>query len=107
VSVSDGHIPTLSCTFAPSHLSWPIAVPTSPLTAHSKCACVLIAWPLPRCRMPGNPALPPLTEHLAALKSEEFRATKAGFVSLSFPTIAGSGPNGAVIHYRVRSSAQG
>jgi Xaa-Pro aminopeptidase len=57
--------------------------------------------------MPGDPALPPLTEHVAALKSEEFRATKAGFVSLSFPTIAGSGPNGAVIHYRVRSSAQG
>ncbi len=50
----------------------------------------------------GDPALPPLTEHLAALKSEEFRAAQPGFVSLSFPTIAGSGPNGAIIHYKVR-----
>lgn len=48
----------------------------------------------------GDPALPPLTEHLAALKSEEFRAAQPGFVSLSFPTIAGSGPNGAIIHYK-------
>ena len=51
--------------------------------------------------MAADPSLPPLTEHLAAVKSEEIRAEQHGFVSLSFPTIAGSGSNGAIIHYKV------
>ncbi len=49
-------------------------------------------------------ALPRMTEHLVALKSEEFRAQQADFVSLSFPTIAGAGANGAIIHYKVQSA---
>ncbi len=30
------------------------------------------------------------------------RAAQAGFIEPSFPTIAGSGPNGAIIHYRAQ-----
>ena len=30
------------------------------------------------------------------------RAAQPGFVEPSFPTIAGSGPNGAIIHYRAQ-----
>lgn len=41
-----------------------------------------------------------LTEYTIGEKLAAFRAEQAGFVSLSFDTIAGSGPNGAVIHYR-------
>ncbi|KAK9789963.1 hypothetical protein WJX73_006444 [Symbiochloris irregularis] len=33
------------------------------------------------------------------------RAAQAGFVETSFPTIAGAGPNGAIIHYRAESSS--
>lgn len=42
-----------------------------------------------------------VTEVDVARQSEAYRAEYAEFVSLSFPTIAGSGPNGAIIHYRV------
>lgn len=35
----------------------------------------------------------------AAAKLEEFRAAQDGFLATSFGTIAGSGPNGAIIHY--------
>ena len=31
-----------------------------------------------------------------------FRAKQPGFVEVSFPTIAGVGPNGAIIHYRAQ-----
>ena len=31
----------------------------------------------------------------------QFRKNNKTFKSLSFPTISGSGPNGAIIHYRV------
>jgi Xaa-Pro aminopeptidase len=41
-----------------------------------------------------------IDEVSAADKLEEMRSTKKHFVGLSFPTISGSGPNGAVIHYR-------
>lgn len=40
-----------------------------------------------------------LTEITAADKLESLRKEQPDFVSLSFPTISGSGPNGAVIHY--------
>ncbi len=43
---------------------------------------------------------------------EEFRAEGGGLRDVSFPTISGSGPNGAIVHYRVtratdRIAAQG
>ena len=34
------------------------------------------------------------------------RAAQAGFIEPSFPTIAGSGPHGAIIHYRADSGAR-
>lgn len=40
-----------------------------------------------------------LTEVEAAEKLESFRAAQEGFLSTSFTTIAGSGPNSAIIHY--------
>lgn len=40
-----------------------------------------------------------LNEVQAAEKLEQFRAMEHGFLMTSFSTIAGSGPNGAVIHY--------
>ncbi len=46
-----------------------------------------------------------VTECDVARMSEEFRAAQDGFVSLSFPTISGSGENGAIIHYRVSSAS--
>jgi Xaa-Pro aminopeptidase len=42
----------------------------------------------------------PLTEFSAAAVLDRMRGQQAGFAGLSFPTIAGSGPNGAIIHYR-------
>ncbi|WP_406238524.1 aminopeptidase P family protein [Acetobacter orientalis] len=41
------------------------------------------------------------TELKAAEKLESFRAEGAEYCGESFPAISGSGPNGAVIHYRV------
>ncbi|MFA7432021.1 MAG: M24B family metallopeptidase, partial [Rhodospirillaceae bacterium] len=46
-------------------------------------------------------AEPGLTEMAAADRLEAFRAEGVLFKGLSFPTIAGSGPNGAIVHYRV------
>jgi Xaa-Pro aminopeptidase len=40
-----------------------------------------------------------LTEISAADKLYEFRSKARNFVSLSFKTISGSGPNGAIVHY--------
>jgi Xaa-Pro aminopeptidase len=34
------------------------------------------------------------------VKLEGFRKEQSGFVDTSFDTIAGAGPNGAIIHYR-------
>lgn len=34
----------------------------------------------------------------------DFRRAQAGFVGPSFPTIAGAGPNGAIVHYHVRAA---
>lgn len=41
-----------------------------------------------------------VTEAEVGLKLIEFRTAQGGFIEESFPTIAGAGPNGAVIHYR-------
>ncbi|EOD33115.1 hypothetical protein EMIHUDRAFT_63427 [Emiliania huxleyi CCMP1516] len=41
----------------------------------------------------------PLTEVEIATKLASFRAAQPGFIDLSFPTIAGAGSNGAIIHY--------
>ncbi|KAI6657471.1 hypothetical protein LOD99_217 [Oopsacas minuta] len=41
-----------------------------------------------------------VTEISGADKLEQFRKEQAHFVSLSFETISGSGPHGAIIHYR-------
>jgi len=41
-----------------------------------------------------------ISEYTAGAELENFRAMEEGFVEPSFPTIAGEGPNGAIIHYR-------
>ena len=41
----------------------------------------------------------PLTEAEVATHLQAFRAAGNGFLELSFPTICGCGPNGAIIHY--------
>lgn len=46
-----------------------------------------------------DPSNPMLTEYNASTKLEQLRSQQADYVSLSFDTIAGSGPNGAIIHY--------
>ena len=42
-----------------------------------------------------------LDEYSASQRLDEFRAMGEHFKDLSFPTISGFGPNGAVVHYRV------
>ena len=42
-----------------------------------------------------------VTELQASDKLEAFRRELANFRDLSFPTISGAGPNGAIVHYRV------
>ena len=44
-----------------------------------------------------------LDEITAAQKLEEFRAETGELKEISFDTIAGSGPNGAIVHYRVNT----
>jgi len=56
-----------------------------------------------------TPDCPPLsfslTESSAAGVLDGMRAAAAEYLSLSFPTIAGMGPNGAIIHYRPEAGA--
>ena len=46
-----------------------------------------------------------LTEMAAAHRLEELRAADPLFRGLSFPTISGAGPNGAIVHYRVTEAS--
>ena len=46
-----------------------------------------------------------ITEIDAAIKLEEFREDLGGLNDLSFPTISGAGPNGALPHYRVSTAS--
>ena len=46
----------------------------------------------------------PVDEISAAKKLEQFRAQSNALREISFDTIAGSGPNGAIIHYRVNKA---
>lgn len=46
-----------------------------------------------------------LTEMAAASRLEAFRRENELFMDLSFPTIAGAGPNGAIVHYRVDAAS--
>jgi len=46
-----------------------------------------------------------VTEAEVGLKLIEVRGQQEGFIEESFPTIAGAGPNGAIIHYRAIAGA--
>jgi Xaa-Pro aminopeptidase len=50
-------------------------------------------------------AADPVTEMEAADRLQAFRAETGDLRDLSFDTIAGSGPNGAIVHYRVSSDS--
>jgi len=54
-----------------------------------------LAW------LDGNAGNPALTEYDIEQKLTEFRASGTLYRGVSFATIAGSGPNGAIVHYRV------
>ena len=46
-----------------------------------------------------------LTEIAAAQRLDALRAENAHFQGLSFPTISGTGPNGAIVHYRASAKS--
>ena len=53
----------------------------------------------------SNTRIPaPLTEFSAGAVLDGMRALQPLYVSLSFPTIAGMGPNGAIIHYHAEEA---
>ena len=54
-----------------------------------------LAW------LDGTAASGSLTEIAAVEALEDFRAAGGDLRDVSFPTISGSGPNGAIVHYRV------
>lgn len=45
-----------------------------------------------------------LNEKVVANRLTDFRREQENFVCPSFPTIAGAGPNGAIVHYHVRAT---
>ncbi len=55
------------------------------------------------CFMASKAAAGGLDEISAARKLEAFRAENGALKDLSFDTISGAGPNGAVVHYRVNT----
>ena len=57
--------------------------------------CEFLAW------LSAQGATPSLTEIDIVQKLESFRATTADFKNVSFDTICGTGPHGAIMHYRV------
>ena len=57
--------------------------------------CEFLAW------LSAQGATPSLTEIDIVQKLESFRATTADFKNISFDTICGTGPHGAIMHYRV------
>ena len=57
--------------------------------------CRFLAW-LDRTAGSGT-----IDEIAAAKKAEEFRRETGKLVDISFDTISGAGPNGAIVHYRV------
>lgn len=61
--------------------------------------CGFLAWLDQRAAI-GN-----LDEISAAAKLEEFRAATGRLKDLSFPTISGAGPNGAIVHYRASTES--
>eukprot|EP01137_Pigoraptor_chileana_P003654 Opistho-2@44147 len=63
--------------------------------------CAFFAWMESEMAHPDRTH----TEITAADKLELFRRYQREFVSLSFPTISSSGPNGAIIHYRPEPGA--
>jgi Xaa-Pro aminopeptidase len=60
--------------------------------------CRYLAW------LEGAAAGGALDEITAARKLEEFRREHAELKEISFDTISGAGPNGAIVHYRVTHS---
>ncbi len=53
------------------------------------------------CWLDGQLAAGPVDEITAAQKLEQFRVETGKLRDVSFETIAGAGPNGAIVHYRV------
>ena len=75
-------------------------MPASSLTAFTlpQLCCCLIR----RCALTQIAAGMPLDEVAVDDFLTGRRAAQLGFIECSFPTIAGSGPNGAIIHYRAQ-----
>jgi Xaa-Pro aminopeptidase len=64
--------------------------------------CEFFAWLEP---LLADPARAPLTELDIDTQLTAARARRPGFISPSFATIAGFGPNGAVVHYRASAAS--
>jgi len=64
-------------------------------TRDGAAVCRFLAW------IDGNASGGQISELSASDQLELFRRENDLFRGLSFPTIAGSGPNGAIVHYRV------